>query len=201
MASGLIIGHGEPLLYCKPTSSKAGLASPSRLTSDLNAMFRSGHTEQVDRPEPEPIESPFLQRNLDLLSAVEPCSVFIHLLETPEVGRTRAKEHAGLVTLDGHFRRDDIGRPLDPVPPGRRNKIRRVVGPVGLAIAIPRIIKEYLVGEHDERGAASGRKCGETVSIHSPATPAIGFRPCLQLAGFGIGLHGLSVGTDNGDDQ
>ena len=50
-------------------------------------MFRAGYAEEVDRPEPEAVAGPSIERKLDLLVAVLPYTVVAHLLEAAEVGR------------------------------------------------------------------------------------------------------------------
>ena len=66
-------------------------------------MFRAGYTEKVNRPEPEAVAAPSVERKPDLLIAVSPCAVVTHLLEASEVGRARTKKHARLVANDCHL--------------------------------------------------------------------------------------------------
>ena len=66
-----------------------------------------------------------------------------------------------------------------------------------LAIAIPRIIAENLVIEHNKRRGVSGRERREAIGIRFPATPAIGIGARLPSSGFGIRLHGLAIRPDD----
>ena len=164
-------------------------------------MARAGYAEKVDRPEPEAIAGPSIERKLDLLIAVSPCAVVTHLLEASEVGRARTKKHVRLSALDCSLRGDDIGRPFDPVPPGRCYKVRCVISPVGFAISIPSVFAEDIVLKHDERRGRSGRERGEAIGVRFPATPAIGVGPRLQFAGFGVRLNRLSVRADDANHR
>ena len=66
-------------------------------------MFRAGYAEEVDRPEPEAVAGPSIERKLDLLVAVSPYTVVARLLEASEVGRARTKKHARLAALYCHL--------------------------------------------------------------------------------------------------
>lgn len=66
-------------------------------------MFRAGDAEEVNRPEPEAVAGPPIERNLDFLVAVLPCAVVAHLLKASEVGRARTKKNARLTALDCHL--------------------------------------------------------------------------------------------------
>ena len=57
------------------------------LIGNLNVMFRAGDAEEVNRPEPEAVAGPSIERNLDFLVAFLPCAVVAHLLEASEIGR------------------------------------------------------------------------------------------------------------------
>jgi len=149
-------------------------------------MFGAGHAEKVDHPERETLADTAVEREFGLLAAVAPCAVVAPALETSEVGCTGTEKYTRLAALDCHLRCDDIRCPFDPVPSSRCYKVRRVIGPVRLAAAIPRIVAKYLVVKHDKRGGRSRWECGEAIGVCFPATPAIGVRPCFQLAGFGV---------------
>ena len=51
-------------------------------------MFRAGYSEEVDRPKREAFTVTAVEREFDLLTAVAPCTTFVHYLEASEVGCT-----------------------------------------------------------------------------------------------------------------
>ena len=66
-------------------------------------MFRAGNTEEINRPEPEAVAGPSIERKIDLLVAVSPYTVVARLLEASEVGCARTKKHARLAALYCHL--------------------------------------------------------------------------------------------------
>ena len=121
------------------------------MVGNLDIMFGARYSEKVDRPKCESLMSTALNREFDLLAAIAPCAVIVFDLESPEVRCARTEEYNCLVTLDGHLRSNDIGRPFDPVAPGGPYEVWRVIGPVRLSVSIPSVVSEYLVVKHNER--------------------------------------------------
>ena len=149
-------------------------------------MRRAGYSEKVDRPEGKTLPGTAVERQLDLLATVAPCAIVVFDLKASEVRRARTEDYTRLSILNRHLRGDDVGRPFDPVPSGALYEVRRIIGPVGFSISMPSVVPEYLVVKHDKRGGRSRWECGEAIGVCFPATPAIGVRPCFQLAGFGV---------------
>ena len=56
------------------------------MLQNLNSMFWAGHSEEVNRPEHKAINITTIERQLDLLITIAPCSIFSLHLEASEIG-------------------------------------------------------------------------------------------------------------------